>query len=173
MIDIESVGLIDEDPVIPIAQELMLTNEDFPPHYVNMQHPDDYILSDSPIKKELIFHEHKGRHSRLHLRCSVKLMENVFCPMSFVLNTGAPKIYLSLNAKAILENYNLHCTDDDLGVTFVNLLGHRYRTEDTPEGHAPANIIGLKALCRWGITLFDEPTFGFKFAKTFSFCMSN
>jgi hypothetical protein len=132
-------------------------------------HPYDYKFSEVPIEKELIFHEHKMRHPRLLLRCSLQLAESVFCPMTFVLDTCAPKVYLSANAKSILAEYNLHVTDTELGVEYVKLLGGKYRTEDTPEGHAPANIIGLKTLCRWGLTLYDEPSFGCTLKKDFAY----
>ena len=164
----ENLAVIDEDPLPSITEELMLTDEDFPSFYVNKHHPDDYKFSKTPIEKELIFHEHKMRRPRLLLRCSIQL-ENLFCPMTFVLDTGAPKVYLSDHAKSILTKYKLNVVDDDLGVGYVKFLGHKYRVEDTPVGHAPANIIGVKTLCHWGLTLYDEPCFGFALKKDFQF----
>ena len=59
--------MLEVDPVTPVPEELMLTDEDFPPNYVNKQHPDDNTLAQSHIKKELIFHEHQGRLMRIYL----------------------------------------------------------------------------------------------------------
>lgn len=134
------IAIIDDDPTTPVPEELLLTDEDFPRNYINKQHPDDYKLSNAPIEKELVFHQHKGRHPRLLLRCSIKLAEDVFCPMTFVLDTGAPKVYLSAFAKPILAAYNLQAVDKDVGFEYVTLLGRKFVMEDTPEGHAPANI---------------------------------
>jgi hypothetical protein len=68
-----------------------------------------------------------------------------------------------LTARGICER------DPDLGVSFITIFGRKYRFERTPEGHHPANIIGLKTLLRWQLCLHDEPTLGFSFAKEFSF----
>jgi len=165
----ENLAIIDEDPTTPVPEELLLTDEDFPSNYTNMHHPDDYKLTTQPIEKELIFHQFKMRHPRLILRFSIKLAENVFTSMSFVLDTGAPKVYISAFAKPLLVQHCLLVEDEELGVKYVKFFGREYRTEDTPEGHAPANIIGLKTLCRWGLTLFDEPDCGFLLKNDFSF----
>jgi hypothetical protein len=93
--------IIEDDPATPIAEDLLLTDEDFPPTVVDKRHPNDYKLTTEPITKELIFHEIEGRHSRLILRTSVKLAENLFTSMSVVLDTGAPKIYLCTEAAAL------------------------------------------------------------------------
>jgi hypothetical protein len=77
-------------------------------------------------------------------------------------------VYLSAPAKCILAEYKLHVTDDDLGVEYVQLLGYKYRTEETPEGHAPANIVGLKTLFRWGLSLHAKP-FRFSLAQDFAY----
>ncbi len=55
--------------------------------------------------------------------------------------------------------------DEELGVVFDSLLGRKAGVEKTPEGHDPANIIGLKTLCKWGLRLHDEPHIGFTFDK--------
>ena len=83
--------------------------------------------------------------------------------MTFVLDTGAPKVYTSEPAKSILIEHGILVVDDELGYDYIRLMGHRYLTEMTPDGHSPANIIGLKPLCRWGLVLADEPNFNFNF----------
>ena len=69
--------------------ELMLTEQDFPGHYVNMAHPEDYILLSKPLQPEL-FHNRRTNHSRLLLRASLALSDNSFVPMTFLCNSGAP-----------------------------------------------------------------------------------
>jgi hypothetical protein len=51
--------------------------------------------------------------------------------------------------------------EDELSIEYVKFLGSKYRTEDTPVGHAPENILGLKTLFRWRLTIYNEPNFGF------------
>lgn len=165
----DHLGLIDDDPITPVTEELLLTDKDFPAFYINKHHPDDYKISNTPIEKELIFHEYKGGHNRLLLRCSIKLSDDLFCPMTFVLDTGAPKVYMSAIGKSILAEYKLLINEEDLGIDYVKFLGRKYIVEDTPEGHAPANILGLKTLCRWGLTMHDEPSFGFTLENDFSY----
>ena len=113
----------DEEETTPtgIEEELFLTEKDFPVNFVNMQHPEDYSLQSTPIVKELIYHHRKGLHTRLILRVSIKLAEGIFTPISFVLDTGAPKVYTSSIAENILTKYGIH----------------KYRVESTPENYAP------------------------------------
>lgn len=164
----ERLALFDDDDS-SVADELLLTDKDFPANYIDKHHPDDYNFTAEPIEKEHIFHEYQGRHPRFLLRCSVKLAEDVFCSMTFVLDTGAPKIYVSTPAKVALKQNKILLMDDDLGVVYLVLMGRKYRVADTPAGHAPANIIGLKTLCRWGLEVFDEPCFGFRFKNDFDY----
>lgn len=165
----DSLNLLDDDAFTPVSEELLLTDKDFPTNFINKQHPDDYKITNKPIEKELIFHEHLvSPLPRLLLRCSIKLTEGAFCAMTFVLDTNAPKIYVSAPAKHVFMQNKILLTDDDLGLDLLMLLGRKYRVEDTPEGHAPANIIGLKTLCRWGLVLSDEP-FGFHFKNDFDY----
>ena len=89
--------------------------------------------------------------------------------MTFVLDTGTPKVYTSEPAKSILIEHGILVVDDELGYDYIRLMGHRYLTEMTPDGHSPANIIGLKPLCRWGLVLADEPNFNFNFQNDFEF----
>jgi len=165
---VESVLMLEEDPKTPVPEELLLTDEDFPSYFVDKHHPDDYKITDHPIQPEHIFHEVDGRHPRLILRCSVKLAVGKFCSMSFVLDTGAPKIYLCDDAAKIMTDSGIRVIDKELGIIYVTLLGRKYRVEKTPDGHSPANIIGLKTLCRWGLRLHDEPVLGFTFDNGFN-----
>lgn len=61
----ERLGMLDDDVVTPVRQELQWTDKDFPAYFINKQHPDDFKITTEPIEKELIFHEHQRRHPRL------------------------------------------------------------------------------------------------------------
>lgn len=161
--------VIDDEPMTQVDQELRLHDEDFPAHYAQFAHPQDYEITHEPIPVEYIYHERRGSHSRLLLRCSIKLMDGEFLSASFVVHTGAPKFYLCDRLSGLLTERGLCERDSDLGVSFITLFGRKYLVERTPEGYHPANLIGVKPLLRWGLCLHDEPTFGFSFAKTFSF----
>jgi len=165
----ETLAVIDDDPVVPALNDFLITDDDFPPNYVNKQHPEDYKTTCSPIPKECIFHNTKFGHSRLIMRCSVKLAAGVFCSISFVLNTGVTKVHLGPLAKSQLLQYGIYCQDDDLGVNYITLMGRKYLAEDTPAAYAPANIIGLRALCMWGLELNHEPVMGFRFRENFEY----
>lgn len=138
--------VFEDEPVTPVFQELLLREEDFPANYSNFAHPQDYEITDEPIPAQHIYHEFRGRHSRLHLRCSIKLSDDEFLSASFVLDTGAPKVFLCDHLLHILTARGICERDPDLGVSFITIFGRKYRFERTPEGHHPANIIGLKTL---------------------------
>jgi hypothetical protein len=162
--------IIDEEAMTPVEEELLLRDEDFPSTFVNKAHPQDYILSASSIVSEYIFHEYRGlRHPRLIWRVSYKLGEHAYMPISFVLDTGAPKMYLCSHLMNILIERELVVKDHDMEVVYMMMLGHKFVVEETPEGHAPANIMGLRALCTLGLQLFREPNYGFTFPSAVSF----
>lgn len=49
------------------------------------------------------------------------------------------------------------------------MFGRNHRVEKTPSGHDPANIIGLKTLCQWGLQLSEDPDYRFTLNKDFQF----
>ena len=67
----------------------MITDQDFPGHYVNMAHPQDYIARLDPLQTEL-FYNRRAKHYKLLLRTSFALPDKSFLPMTFVCDTGAP-----------------------------------------------------------------------------------
>ena len=86
------------------AAELLLQNADFPDHYVDMQHPDDYSAVDQPFV-EYITNSY-AHHYRLIVRICWKLGEQKYLPMSFVCDTGAPTaLYLSDKAYRMLSRH--------------------------------------------------------------------
>jgi len=90
LVQMNSVDLIDSDK--SSHEELLLHDSDFPEHFKEMTHPDDYKEIPYPLPLQTIFHR-KAYHSRLILRISWKVGEGRFVPMSFVCDTGAPGFF--------------------------------------------------------------------------------
>jgi hypothetical protein len=145
-------------------RDFVLCSHDFPLDYKEGQHPDDYVEADQPIVPQCIFHHIRGVHNRLWWRVSLKLSNGKFIPISFLLDTGAPKhLYLSEKAMAVLEDDKQLKEDADLDLQYVKIFGRKCSVDVTPNAHQPANIIGLKLLKRLGLELYeDEPHFSFK-----------
>lgn len=163
----EKYGL-DGNPasIVQLATELeeaALCDEDYPTDFVSHRHPDDYKTTSAPIDPQFIFHHIHGRHNRLWLRISWQLGPSKFMPMSFLIDTGAPKhFYLSPDAIIALDSYKVLHVDDDMDVQYVKLQKRNCPIEGTPAAHKPANIMGLKLLKRLGLKLFESsPHFAF------------
>ena len=134
------------------AAELLLQNADFPDHYVDMQHPDDYSTVDRPFV-EYITNSY-AHHYRLIVRVCWKISEKEYLPMSFVCDTGAPTaLYLSNKGQRLLSKHKRVLEDDAGNVYAVICDTGAAAVEPTPPGHAPANIIGLKLLLKLGLDL--------------------
>jgi hypothetical protein len=154
--------LFEDEPTTPISDELMLTDADFPSTFVHFSHPDDYITMSNPIKPEYIFHRQRNStHCRLILRISLKVEEGIYFPASFVCDTGAPKLYFCSRLIQLIQRSSVFGVDEDLAVPYVTFFGRKYRFEETPIPHAPANIIGLIALARFGLSVHEDLTFRF------------
>lgn len=139
--------------------ELLLCNSDFPENYINMQHPDDYKTIFKPFV-EYIPH-FQGHHNRLIARiCWKVLSANEYIPMSFVCDTGAPMgFYLSEKALLLLKKIGI-IQEDETGIEYVNLKNiGKIAVTQTPPGHAPANIIGLRLLTKLELGLTSNGTF--------------
>ncbi len=76
------------------AEEIVaLQPADYPDCYVICAHPTDYKLLPEPVT-EHITHQH-FLHSRLHIRLSFSVKDSFYLPMTFVIDTGAPRsLYL-------------------------------------------------------------------------------
>ena len=146
-----------------VPEDLLLVAEDFPLDFKQGRHPDDYTTTVAPMERKHIFHHIRGRHNRLWTRMSWKLIDGAFMPISFLLDTGAPKhMYLSKEALDVLERHGMVYVDEDMDLQYVKMFGRRIPVDPTPEMHQPANLIGLKLLKRFGLRLFDdEPHFDF------------
>lgn len=134
------------------AAELLLQDADFPKDYVNMQHPDDYIVIDKPFVEYIV--NSSAHHNRLIVRVCWKVNDDKYIPMSFVCDTGAPTaLYLSQKAYKLLTDCK-RVLEDDAGNVYASVHGTgSAAVEPTPPGHAPANIIGLKLLMRLKLNL--------------------
>mmetsp|Transcript_15908 Transcript_15908/g.39610 ORF Transcript_15908/g.39610 Transcript_15908/m.39610 type:complete len:178 (-) Transcript_15908:254-787(-) len=164
-----------EAPEETSNEQMMICGED----YINCAHPTDMIESASPIEPEYIYNHRHGRHNRLLWRVSWRVEEGKYVPMTFVIDTGAPKmLYLSKKAMDVLESYkgqevdaegNARVSDkvikwdEDLCQQWVTLYGRKCAVERTPSCHEPANIIGLKLIMRLGMSVSDsQPFFSFQ-----------
>ncbi|KXZ52506.1 hypothetical protein GPECTOR_9g550 [Gonium pectorale] len=146
------------------VQPIVLCAQDFPDGYSEGRHPDDYVKMNTAIQPQFILHNQRGRFSRLWWRVSWKLQDGTFVPMSFLLDTSAPKhIYLSEDALNLLEADKQVVHNDDMGAQHVTLFTKKCAVEAMPHTQNPANILGLKMLRRFGLELYnDEPGFQFK-----------
>ena len=130
---------------------VMLCAADFPQEYVNMQHPDDYSLQDSPIVPSFVVNQRQG-HARLIFRISWQTGSK-FMPMSFIVDTGAVHpVYFGNVGMRLMEAHRLLLLDD-LGTDVVKLRDCSVQYKATPKCYDPANIIGLRFLLRFGLVL--------------------
>jgi hypothetical protein len=136
---------------------LMLYEADFPDYFIDKHHPDDYIMSTTPIM-ELIYHNEPD-HNRLLLRISIKINNNMYIPATFVCDTGAcVGIYTNSLLHRLISNRIIN--DTDSGIKYIKTSVGKINTKFTPPPHQDCNIIGLKALCKFGLELNDG---GFSF----------
>lgn len=90
----------------------MIGRHDFPEHYLNMKHPQDYEIMDSAIQPESIVHMN-GIHARLILRISWRSGAK-YVPMSFIVVSGAPfPFYFSEAGGAIMRAHSLLVEDEN------------------------------------------------------------
>jgi hypothetical protein len=141
----------------PTIDEVLLHEDNFPPHFRNHAHPDDYLAMNHAIVPEKIAHFKRNRN-RLILRVSWRLGVDSFATTSFICDTGCPGyLYLSPEALKVLEG---RIQTNDLQQSTVALDGRLAEVEETPRRYGPCNIIGLQLLLRWGLRLTPQ---GFDF----------
>ena len=135
-----------------ISVDSCLSAADFPQEYVNMQHPEDYSLQDSPIVPSFVVNQRQG-HARLIFRISWKTGSK-FMPMSFIVDTGAVHpVYFGNVGMKMMEAHRLLLLDD-LGNDVVKLRSdYSVQYKPTPKCYDPANIIGLRFLLRFGLVI--------------------
>lgn len=62
---------------------------DYPDDYVDCAHPTDYKLLPEPVTEHI--NHQQFLHSCLHIRLSFKVRDTFYLPMTFVIDTGAPR----------------------------------------------------------------------------------
>ena len=78
----------------------------------------------------------------------------MFLPMTFVLDTGAPKpLYLSEKAMSLFTKERVLKIDKGMMVQYTNIYGRNYVVEIIPYEHRCANLMGLPLLMAMGLTL--------------------
>ncbi|PRP76297.1 hypothetical protein PROFUN_07819 [Planoprotostelium fungivorum] len=131
----------------------LLTEEDYPDNYVQMHHPDDYKMVDSPITPEKVLVQRGVAHTRLILR--------KYTSISFVCDTGAPGyLYLSKQAKDAIKS---RIKEDDRANLFITAGKRNLSVNDSPAQHNSSNIVGLRALKIWGLDLSQGGHDSFEF----------
>eukprot|EP00667_Euglena_gracilis_P024136 EG_transcript_27576 len=148
--------------------ELLLQDADFPPNYINFAHPDDYTIQPQAIQQEHIYLHRHPAHKRLLLRVSLKLRQNEFVPMTFVIDTGAPQpLWLGRFARRLLRDKGfLKKNGNEELILLVH--GEQRVVYKTPRGHLPANMMGLPLLFDLGLRLSPFPR-SFTFDDPFQF----
>ena len=148
-----------QDEINPI----LLCAADFPQEYINMQHPEDYTIQDSPIKPTYVVTQRRG-HARLIFRVSWKVGIGKFMPMSFIVDTGAIQpIYFGSRSLKLMERHGRLLLDDlqnDV-VLLEGLGGRKVHYESTPKNYEPTNLIGLRFLLQFGLHIVGSQTFYF------------
>lgn len=111
---------------------------------------------------DYIYHT-KKYHNRLLLRICFKINNDLFVPITFVCDTGAPgSLYLSEKAREQIEDARI-LKDRDLGIEYIKLstTKKKIQIDDHPSNHKNINIMGLMALSRFGLNV-DYESFNFK-----------
>lgn len=137
--------------------ELLLHDENFPSYYINKQHPQDYLISNAPVK-ELIYHR-TSFYSRLFVRLSFKI-DNIFIPISCICDTGAPKfLYLTQKARNVLKK---RIKQDELLNEYMELnlndMIIKIGLSEPLTTFNDVNIIGILLLERLGL-VFNSNSF--------------
>lgn len=137
---------------------MMLHELDFPSTFVKKAHKDDYRPISYPIK-EYIYHR-KNFHNRIFIRMSICLRENMFIPITFICDTGAPMfLYITEITRALIsERIEVDESEND----FINIHGEKkMMVNSSPPLHSDTNVIGLRALSFFGLHLTGGDLFEF------------
>ena len=130
--------------------KILLTEADFPPHYVNLKHPQDLTIVEKPVK-ECIFNK-RPNHYRLILRLSWEV-KGGHIPVSFICDTGcSTKICLCDETVDILTQAGVVSTDR-FGNMRIKLDGDTALVDYTPIVHGNINIIPLAVLDTYGFSV--------------------
>lgn len=152
-----SVGILEERKTESI--NVLLIPEDFPKLFRGLDdkmrkyaHPDDYKITETPMAPYVFVYK-DGIRTRLFMRLSFKL-NNGYVSATFIFDTGCSVHFLiSPILKSFLrerikrndtgENYLKTVVDDMNALCIVK--------DDVPEGHQPANFMGLPMFFLLGV----------------------
>lgn len=137
---------------------IILYEADFPDYYVDKHHPEDYIPVSKPFT-QLIYHD-TNEHNRLILRITIKTSNNGYLPVSFICDTGATVGIYTNQLLHRLINHRI-IKDNDSGRDYIIVGGNKITVKHTPPPHQDCNVIGLRALCIFGLVLNSNYSFGF------------
>ncbi len=144
---------------LTVHGEVLLTSLDFPDYFVDMAHPDDYVVSERRMEPYLIENT-VPHHHRLLLRVSLEARPGTFAVMTFVLHTGASSaVYFGRRAMQLMHEVG-RLREDDLGVVYLDTPLGRCAVLETPATHQPANILGLDMLKKLKLQLGLPPVLG-------------
>jgi hypothetical protein len=145
------------------GRAVLVTRLDYPRHFIDMHHPDDYKVQSEPIIPEFIVHQ-AGNHIRLIWRVSFRCAAG-YIPISFIVDTGGMNyFYFSEDAVIVLEENSVVVRDDDANNYVRMRVGEnvvRASFEDSPAHAKPANLIGLKLIFKLQLQLRANNTFNF------------
>ena len=142
------------------ATNVFLCPMDFPATYRSpgklYAHPDDYKILRTHIPPNLFAYRHDTR-SRLLMRLSFQLAEDDrFVAASFVVDTGCSYSFLFSDELWRILSANNRIVTDEVGTRYVQttLGGTSAKclvSNDVPDGHKPANFIGLPMFFLLGV----------------------
>ncbi len=139
--------------------EVLLTSLDFLDYFVDMAHPEDYVVSERRMDPYLIENIIPHHHILL-LRVSFEARPGTFAVMTFVLDTGASSaVYFGRRAMQLTHEVG-RLREDDLGVVYLDTPLGRCAVLETPATHQPANILGLDMLKKLKLQLGLPPVLG-------------
>ena len=149
--------------VLERSSELAYTELDFPESFVDMAHPEDYKEAPEPVQPEVFYHRTRDPHHRLLLRASFRLSSKVYSPMTFICDTGlSAGFYFSPHAMSILTKAR-RILQNDIQCPFIETGAGKIPVSEAQQLHQPANLLGLHALQKYGLTLADKPSFATPF----------
>lgn len=130
----------------------LFDTKDFPDDFVSMTHPNDYIISNYPIKKQYIYNRGVLKNETLLLRSPVKLYNYLSTYMTFIIDIRCQHpLYLSRFAFEILNNHN-RIKISESEANYIEIDGKKVRCELNTI-HKNINIIGLPFLRQFNIHL--------------------
>lgn len=146
--------------ILEHSNDFGYTELDFPDSYVDMAHPQDLIEAPEPVQRELWYHRSADpAHFRLLLRASFRLSSNVYSPMTFLCDTRlSGGFYFSPDAMSALTNAR-RILMSDIHCPYIQTDAGKISVSETQQCFQPANLLGLRALQKYGLIVAEKPTF--------------